>query len=269
MKIVPVIFSKNRAMQLRAQLESMKFYTGFSDMIYIITPTVELYEDIGKDFTNVYFIDEKVDHGFHMAFDRLIAQFADDDIILLSVDDFVYTNYFNLANARVLNNKSLTNVVGLTLRMGRNTVPYDESWNVSGSLPFVIYDWRGKPSHLGYPFDVSASFYKASLIKEIIANTKRPINIPNDLESFGVQYIYNSKSDSLPYYMMNNGLSIGCCADLNRVQDLYQNKTQGGEECTAENMNEMYKQGKRINWSNYYMIAPPEPFIGKERMVIV
>lgn len=262
--IVPIVFSKNRPMQLRAHLESMRFYTGFVDPIYVITPTYELYEDIANDFQNVKWIEEQRHGGFHLSLTTLVNSLNDEDIILFSVDDAIYTNYFNLYNGVVLN--KLPSVIGLSLRMGINTVPYSDSWNVSGNRAFSIYDWRGKPSHLGYPTDVSLSMYKVGVIKEIFSLIKRPMNIPNDLEAFSVTAVINNLANKYPYYMMNNGLSIAACADLNRTQAIYCNKTQGGEEFTAENMLEMYKQGKRINWSNYYLVDPPEPFLGKTRL---
>ncbi len=263
-----IIFSKNRPMQLRAHLESMYFYTGFQDEIDIITPTPELYTDLLEDFPNLVFWNEETIGGFHLTLERVLKSIDDNDLVLLAVDDFIYTRYINLRNAFLLDGSALSKVIGFTLRMGINTEPYDISWNVSNFKPIVLYDWRNKPSHLGYPFDVSCSFYKASLINEIVSNSKRPMNIPNDLESIGVQYVYANKGDSHPFYMMTNDVSCGACADINRVQDLYQNRIQGGEELNPENMIKMYKEGRRINWFNYYRISPKEPFIGKEGLVI-
>lgn len=268
MKIVPIIFSKNRPMQLRAHLESMRAYTGFYDQINVITPTPDIYKDVCHDFWNVNLIDEKTQGGFHVALTGLVNSLVENDVVLFSVDDFIYANYFNLHNGLILNNSPLSSVIGFTLRMGKNTVPYNDQWNVCDTPPFIIYDWRGKPSHLGYPFDVSCSMYRVSVVKEIFNLMKRPMNIPNDTEAFGVTAVMNELSGKYPHYMMHNGNAIGACADINRVQDLYQNRTQGGEQLTAENMIKMYQEGKRIDWMRYYNIAPPEPFVGKEGMVI-
>jgi hypothetical protein len=145
---------------------------------------------------------------------------------------------------------------------------FNPHWNESEIKPLFIYDWRGKPSHWGYPFDISQSVYQVSLLQEIYLKHENKIRIPNDLEALGVQYVYENYGEKQPKYMMMNTYNYGACADINRTQDLYQNKVAGDETISVESLGKLYKEGSRIDWSNYWDFVPNDCFIGTQQLKI-
>jgi hypothetical protein len=203
----------------------------------------------------------KDEGNFNQCLHRVLDHIdIEKDILLFGVDDLVYFREFNIQILEELNNHP--DALGYTLRLGTNIFPYQTFWNTSRDKRLIKYDWRDKPSHYGYPFEVSNSAYRASLFKEILDVGGDKIQIPNDLESIGVQYCLKNKRNQ-PYTLMTNGLSYSACLDINRVQSKYENRTQGTEEETSEKLLELYNQGYRMDWTQYHHLTPTDCFIGK------
>lgn len=261
--MISIIFTKNRSLQLEGYLNSYFYYTDAKpEDTYLVTPnknTIDSKNNIIRDCIIRY------ENDFRETLRTIVDEAYDDESILLGVDDFVWFKPFNLEIAKEELHKNRTNTVGFTLRLGSNIYPYDMRWNLSNDPKVIVWDWRNKPTHFGYPFDISQSIYKAKLLKEIL-NLPNPIRLPNDLESVGVQYIINKKQNELPYYMCMNTESYGGCVDINRVQNIYKNKVQGTDKHAAESLERFYKDGFKLNWSNYYNFKPTDCFIGTERL---
>lgn len=260
------VFSKDRSLQLMALLESFSFYTDGIDETTIITPTPECYKEHTQKFPTVDWINEKDHGGFSIALGDYLDSLYDDDLVLFMVDDVVWIRPFNLNICEVLRNSKLNDVLGFSLRLGINIDHYDPSWNICNNRLFSIFDWRGKPLHFGYPFDVSCSVYKVGLVKCLFGSNKSSIRLPNDFEGLIVQQLY--KSGVFNHLMMFNGFSNCIALDINRTQDLYKNPINGTEEHTVDKLNQLYKDGKRIVWENYANIIPNDFFYGCKDLII-
>ena len=151
--IKTLIFSKNRALQLMSLLESYSFYADGIDNTSIITPSLEDYKDHQDKFPTTTWIDERQFGGFGLAFEDFFQGLHDDDLILLIVDDFVFTRPINLNICNILQNKKLDKVASFSLRLGTNVAPYHKSWNVSSHNCFSIMTWLDKPLDYGHTPD--------------------------------------------------------------------------------------------------------------------
>lgn len=261
-----LIFSKDRPLQLDACLSSFQFYTDGLYNTTVITPTPEQYHLMKNRYISVKWIDEREMGGFGLALGNFLNSIPDKDTVLLCVDDLVWLRPFNLSILSYVH--TVDNCLGFSLRLGTNIYPYNPSWNLSANRIFSIIDWRDKPHHYGYAFDVSCSGYTARLLKEIVSNSGSKIRIPNDLESVGCRFAY-SNSEQYRHLMFMNSYSFAGCCDLNRVQDLYQNKVNGDAEHSAQELTRLYKEGRRIRWEEYYNFVPRDCFFGKERFCLV
>ncbi len=271
MKIVNLLFSKARPMQLHAHLESLMYYMGSNDFQTLIITDKETdeYKQLRYEFDWPLWYYES-DYGSLDSLIRSILTQNDeikpDDIILFSVDDLVY---FREINRNIIGSfVTDPEILGFSLRLGTNILPYHEMWNKSQDKRFVKFNWLNKPGHYGYPFDLSNSAYRVSLVREILDHSKE-IRVPNDLESYGVQYCMNYKTNQ-PFIMMVNGPNYSSCVDINRTQQLYPNRIQGDERVhSVENLRLLYNDGYRINWKNYHHLMPTDVFLGQTNLELI
>lgn len=263
-----IIFTKNRPMQVNATLDSMRFYTNF-DAIKPIKLLDGSDEPTKLDNPNgIEHIMENEEGGFGQCFKKILSEIPDEEIILFCVDDLVWINFFNPHLLLVL--QQYENLVGFSMRLGTNVGGFNtksESFKTYSHTPVAIAKWGTLGSHWGYPFEVSCSAYRAKLVKQVVESA-RSLRLPNDLESAGYYYCQANALDK-PDYAFLNGTARACCADINRVQDLYQNETKGGEGLTAQNLKKMFDTGRRINWANYFEYVPNEPFMGKDNLEFI
>jgi hypothetical protein len=267
-----ITFTKNRKMQLQAYLESLYFYTNASDIFehIIIMPNEDsVSNEICEKFPHAIGYYEEEFGSFDKTLRYVVneKQWYDDDVILFSVDDFIWFKPFNLDILNTL--KDHDDTLGFTLRLGTNVTPYQNEWNESKDKRFIKFDWRRKPSHYGYPFEVSQSAYRAGLFKEIVTHSDEPFRIPNDLEGRGVLYCISNMPDKHPKTIMMNTTSYGACADVNRTQNLYENRVQGGVGDDVEHLSDLYAKGQRLDWTQYADMIPEDCFIGKERWSMI
>ncbi|TXT66059.1 MAG: hypothetical protein BAJALOKI3v1_50058 [Promethearchaeota archaeon] len=260
-----IVFSKDRPMQLTAYLESLLYYTTIQhDQIYVIcTKTDEYQSCLELDFTDVNFVYEEDYGSFSNALNSVVG--LANDLIWFAVDDFVWFNSFGTYCINILNAEN--DAVGFSLRLGTSITDYDDSWNVSLNPRIVKMNWLNKPRHFGYPFELSQSVYRKDLVTEIIDKFKNRIRIPNDLEAIGVSYVIENYRNR-PYLLFMNEPPLGACVDINRTQDLYQNRVQGGEDLNIESLLQLYNNGKRIDWRNYSGLVAPDCFIGTDKLKI-
>jgi hypothetical protein len=253
-----VVFSKDRPLQLQAYLQSLLTLAAHPSLqIYVISPHSEDYNKLLSeyDWRVAWLIEE---NGFDATIRKFSESLYDDDIILFGCDD---VNYIRPVNLGVITNiMQIPNILGFSLRLGKNILNRPEQ--INDSKVFFEWEWTGKPSHWGYPFELMASAYRGSLIKEIINDNKSQMQCPNHLESHGVNYCINNKRDQ-PYMAMFNTPNYAVAQDVNRVQHHFQNKYDGGEEHDAEYLKTLFRQRKKLDWENLFGIVPNEPFVGR------
>jgi hypothetical protein len=262
-----VIFSKGRPLQLKACIDSLSYYCDLSKhTVSIVSPDAKYDSELASKCETLLYWSDK-EEGFDKTIRFLIDDALDDrQNLCFIVDDFVWSKPFSLSitDDYLKNN---IDVFGFSLRIGFNTNFYNQAWNISKDPRFFKFEWHNKPSHWGYPFDVSCSAYRISDIKKIFAGNKNNIRLPNDLETVGVSAMLNGFGNYKFNTTMNTS-SYGSCVDINRTQDLYQNRIQGGPEYSVENLKKLYDEGYRIKWENYFDIEPAEPFIGTHNLEI-
>lgn len=263
-----IIFTKNRPMQINATLDSMRFYTNF-DAIKEITLIDGSDEPTPLDNpAGINHVMENEEGGFAPCFKEILAGIPDDEIILFCVDDLIWLDFFNPHLLLVL--QQYENLIGFSMRLGKNIEGFNpdaEAFQLYSRTPVAVAKWGSLGSHWGYPFEVSCSAYKAKLVKQVVEYAQQ-LRLPNDLESAGYYYCQANALDK-PDYAFLNGNARSCCADINRVQDVYQNATKGGEGLTATNLNKMFEAGQRINWANYFGYVPNDCFMGKDNLEFI
>lgn len=253
-----LVFSKDRPLQLRSYLESL-LTLGGCENINVITPTRTDYEQLIDQTPDVNWIFESDNGGgFDLTFREFCKTLNDDDLVLFGCDDVVFTRPFNLAFLPYFFERE-KNVIGFSLRLGRNIQP---AIPVQELGIMTYWRWPGMPSHWGYPFELMASVYRATLVKEIAENVKSHMQCPNHLESSGVTYVIQNKQQTQPYMTMYRSPSFAVAQDVNRVQHHFQNKYNGDSSQEPEYLKTMFKQGKALEWGNLFGIEPPDCFVG-------
>lgn len=251
-------------MQLEAYLDSLFILAGvstFDGNVTVLLNNKEDYQELIDVYKNVPALSWVDDNG---DFDSAIRQYAatlnDNDVVLFGCDDVVFTRPVGIQIMDALL-PNIPQALGFSLRLGKNILNRPEPSENPGV--FYTWKWANQPSHWGYPFELMASCYRGSLIKEIIESNKSQMQSPNHLESHGVTYCINNKRETQPNMAMFNTLNYAVAQDVNRVQDYFQNKYDGAEEHHQEHLKTLFKQGKRLDWTNLFGIVPSDCFVGK------
>lgn len=258
-----LVFSKNRPMQLEAYLDSLFTLTGvstYADNVAIILNNKEDYAELIDSYssiTSLQWIDDK--GNFDYALRNYAESITEHDTVLFGCDDVVFIRPVGI---HIIENilGEMTDTLGFSLRLGKNIAncPKQEG----DARVFYPWNWINKPSHWGYPFELMASCYRGSLVKEIIESNKSQMQCPNHLESYGVTYCINNKREQQPIMAMFNTLNYAVAQDVNRVQHHFQNKYDGTEEHDPEYLKTLFKDGKRLDWTNLFGIVSSDCFVG-------
>jgi hypothetical protein len=256
-------FSKDRPLQLQAYLDSLLVLGGINiwrDKVTVLVADKTPYQHMfGKQYPDcVEWIDEQ--GNFDYAMRQYAETLKDTDTVLFGCDDVVWIRPTNLQAIPAFLEVA-KDIIGFSFRLGKNIS--QKPTQVNKDKVFYQWSWLNQPSHWGYPFELMASVYRGSMIKEIVNANKTQMQCPNHLESFGVTYCINNKREQHPYMTMFNTPNYAVAQDVNRVQHHFQNKYDGTEEHSVENLKTLFEQGKEIDWSNLFGIVPSEPFCGK------
>lgn len=258
MKIIA--FSKDRPMQLQATLESFKFCTNVNyeyDSLKTIIPK-ETSEYLSVTYEAEHFDTvEEVDYNSFDETLRTSLRGIGGDYVLFLCDDCLYTRFVSFEPALDYLRKN-QDVLGFSLRLGTN-INYRPP-NVSTDSRFYKWGWTNASGHWGYPFEVMSTLYRGALVKEFLDQDKTILRNPNDFEARCSTYC--SQTRKQPFMACFNTPSYVVAADINRVQDYYPNKFNGGPEHSAENLLKLYREGKRFDWSGYFNRTPCDPFMG-------
>ncbi len=258
--IKALVMSKNRPLQLHGYLSSITSLTSIAQRdITVLLPDMTDYEEVAKNFPEVSWLKESDHGGFDSAYRYYVENLSGDDTLLYGCDDVVFIRPVGLNSIpSILENNP--NLIGFSLRLGRNISPRP-TMEAVGMVS--IWNWTQQPwGHFGYPGELMASLYRASLIKEFVNNTKKQIKTPNYLESEFVTYLINNKGQESPEMSMFNSDSYALAVAVNRVQNDFQNKVMGGSDHDPDLLKEKYKQGYRMDWTLLFGIKPQDCFVG-------
>ena len=140
--LVGLIFTKDRAMQLRAATESFFLHCGDSEEIklYVLYKASNQlhsrhYERLRKDFGSVSFIEEA---NFR---EQMLNVISGVEYVMFLVDDNLFVKDFRLADV-VKSLRDNDDALGFSLRLGRNT-GYCYAQNAGQALPAFQHAGRG------------------------------------------------------------------------------------------------------------------------------
>ena len=257
------VFSKDRPLQLKAYLDSLFYYSGIQqNQTYVILPSLDEYSGFKEMYPEIMWIQEKETGGLNKAFRHLIQSLPNHLNLLFGCDDIIFTRFFNTNFIPELL-YSMPDVLGFSLRLGTN-LSCHPCPNKPADGTVLKFRWVNSPSHYGWPFDLMGTVYNVKLVKELLDYRKDPIRVPNDIESSGYYFCYDRKLQKQPNMAMFNMPGCLIAADMNKIQTLYDNKVQGAAGHSIDELKEIYKSGKRIQWQNYFGIEPKDMFIGDQ-----
>lgn len=134
----------------------------------------------------------------------------------------------------------------------------------------LMWNWVKNDWHWGYPFELMGSIYHSDLVKKIVSyKPNDPFRCPNDLEGRGDGILrYWEVSSYGVNLVMSHGPSACAAQDVNRVQDYAKNPIHGTPEHSAERLEKLFLEGKRIDWQKIKGIEPKDCFIGFQHFVL-
>lgn len=257
-----VIFSKDRACQLHACLESMFKFFNSKD-----SPTVTIiYKASTEEFDKGY---EKLKGFFPPGDDfnwekekNFKAQtikavngfpWAESQYTVFLVDDIIFVNPVSTEDRQFSLIKNNSMMVGVSMRL-HNEVTHCYASNKPQQVPkFVkgmVWPWTECSGDWGYPLSVDGNVYNTEFIKTFIETLN--YSNPNTLEA-NLDMIKNQPN--VPSYL--------CCypeaprlinIPANRVQQTFQNRHAKG--FSAEELNKIYLEGNIIDITSYEGMKP-------------
>jgi hypothetical protein len=254
-QVASIILSKDRALQLRAMLESFNTnftdYSEFVDLFVLYVASNDLYQfqydKLAMEFPHVCFCKEE-------AIARDIRNIiGEHKFVFFQVDDNITTSPCFIEDA--LTALESPSVIGFSYRLGRNT-SYCYMLRQNQKIPAfwrnspsgICYDWRIEECDYGYPLEVSSSIYRVEDILPYMTdeNVTCLVMIEGTLNK--------NKQDFAPKrpYL--------ACYEYSRMFSLPLNNTSGhpdnraGElkHYTEGELAELFDGGKRIKVENYY-----------------
>jgi glycosyltransferase involved in cell wall biosynthesis len=248
-RILGLIFSKDRALQLDATLRSLLRRArdaGTVDLkvLYRATSSDHLrqYEMLRFDYRGVAFVREAV---FRSQVPQLVTGY---EKVLFLVDDNLFVRDFTFASAAAALDAN-PDTIGVSLRLGRNTT-YCYSLDRPQSLPnfadegeLLRFRWVGAEHDFGYPLEVSSSLYRVGDILPLLQESWF-IN-PNTLEHRLAERAVK-QADRFPN-LLCFPTSVTFCVPLNRVQAAYSNRCAADPGLRAEDLRLCFDDGWRMD----------------------
>jgi glycosyltransferase involved in cell wall biosynthesis len=249
-----LIFSKDRALQLRATIESFLLHCTDSDNIRLTvlykasSPLHQRqYDSLKSRFEDITFIEE---NDFRSQTLAVVGAF---EYILFMVDDNIFTRDFSVNGVTSILGRE-SDAVGFSLRLGENTTYCYMAETIQRAPEFesvadsvLKYDWTKAEHDYGYPLEVSSSVYRSQEIVDFLS--RRDFSNPNTLES---QLALTGQFRQTRPKLLCFSTSVTFCNPVNKVQDVFpDNKAGSDEQNTVENLARLYQQGLVIDVNRY------------------
>jgi glycosyltransferase involved in cell wall biosynthesis/predicted SAM-dependent methyltransferase len=259
-EITALIFSKDRALQLQATIESFLLHCRDSDVanLVVLFKTSDAlhqkqYEELKLKFPTVTFVEET---DFRQ---QVLSAVEQCKYVLFLVDDNIFVKPFSLKDV-VAALDSEKNAIGFSLRLGKNT-RYCYMLSSPQKLPafesvregIFRYYWPGAEHDFGYPLEVSSSVYRSIEILNLLNQLE--YSNPNTLEDRMSQNIGKFAS-SFPV-LLTFDESVTFCNPVNIVQHVYEsNKFGTTRRYTPEQLAEGFSRGMVIDVQRYAGFTP-------------
>ncbi|MEK0337142.1 MAG: hypothetical protein QQN41_06895 [Nitrosopumilus sp.] len=257
--LASIIFSKNRALQLRAVLDS--FFLNCRDskdvdivVLYKVTSKShsQQYQVLKEIFKKIVFIEE------NRLLEQLIGATKKYEYVLLQVDDTIFTNSFLLSEVRSALQEN-SDALGFSLRLGSNTT-YCYNHKSNQRVPeflqitdtIVKYQWSGAQLDFGYPLEVSSSVYRTRdvmpiWLKNVNVNVPHVVNYIEDV----MNRIRGKFANAFPYLLCYKQ-SVAFSNPMNGVSTLPKNwniPVWGDERFSVDTLMKAFDLGYKMNVS--------------------
>ncbi len=256
---VGLIFSKDRAMQLDAVLQSLYMHCPDIDDIdlkVIYTVSNEFHENQYAQLISHY---RQVEFIREIAFKpQVIASVAAYDYVLFLVDDNIVVRDFSMQEI-IGTLKTTADAIGFSLRLGVNITfcyPHQKSQDCPFFIPignaFIKFAWPLGKYDFGYPLEISSSLYRVADILEILkqANYFNPNTLEVCLSSHSVLFL-NRKN-----MLICNQHTLSFCNPVNMVQSTCNNLAGITIHYDVEALAQRFEVGERIDVGKYSGFTP-------------
>jgi len=276
--ITVIIFSKDRALQLEAVIKSFLLHCLDADLISLAViytssskPFSSQYEKLKREYPDVNFI---LQGDFRRnIFDAVgiptsiwnrigLRRGKDADtankFILFLVDDNIFIRDFYISSAADALQKE-TNTVGFALQLGMNInycypldLPLKFPVSEAVSDEIIKYRWTHAGDGLDYPLEISSSLYRRREIASLFIDLK--FSNPNTLES---QMAARAEMYRTTHpYLLCYKQSVTFCNPLNKVQNIYDNRSGNSQNYSINALAQLFDEGYRIDVSVYQGFIP-------------
>ncbi len=254
-----VVFSKDRALQLEALLQSFFLHCQDADQIsltVLYTTSSEFHEQqyahLISEFETVQFQKER---DFQTDLRALLGQ---SRYILFLVDDNLFVGDFYIAEI-IETLCQHPEALGLSLRLGKNTRSCYMA-DAEQQLPdfravgskFLEYDWTVAEHDFGYPLEVSSSVYRTQDLLPLLNLIQ--FSNPNTLELklAANKTVYKDLRRRLLCFSQ----SVAFSAPVNVVQTAWRNKAGNHASYSSDSLARMYAAGYRLDVARYSGFVP-------------
>lgn len=260
-KIVGVIFSKDRAMQLEAGIRSLinhcSDFTSLDLVILYKTSSAnhqnqyELLINQFKGFQNIKFHQET---SFK---ENLISILKPYKFVMFLVDDNLFVRNFSISLVMTALQNNI-DALGFSLRLGKNT-NYCYPFNKNQALPdfiqkeqYLKFLWVISQFDFGYPLELSSSVYRIADIWDMILDESytNPNTLESKLASAAKKFRQNKP------YLCCFDTSVAFCNPLNIVQTVYKNRFHRNKWFTTDFLAQLFDYGYRVNLKDLENFIP-------------
>ena len=171
------------------------------------------------------------------------------ECVLFLVDDTLFVGPFDLAAAQSALHAN-PDALGFSLRLGRNTIRsyvHDRRQELprfqEAGEGILKYDWTQADGDFGYPLEVSSSLYRLSDVLRLVSGLS--FKDPNTLES--QMAIRAPRFSQGQPSMLCSDNSVAFSAPINRVQDVYENRVGANPALSTGSLADTFDRGLRID----------------------
>jgi FkbM family methyltransferase len=258
-RVLGLIFSKDRAMQLDCTMRSLGLHCrdlDTMDLRVIYTTSGPLHERqyaaLAHDYPSVRFVKE------HLFKKDVLRAMSTSDYVSFFVDDNIFVRDFSIIDA-VKSLKENEKALGFSLRLGKNT-KYCYMLDKPQALPDfspagegkLSYEWPGRDGDFGYPLELSSSIYRSSEMASFLGPLE--FTNPNTMELMmdSNKAVFRDAKNRLMCYAS----SVTYCNPVNKVQTLWANRSGDDTKYSVNSLAKLFDQGLRVDVESYSGTIP-------------
>ena len=261
--ILVTVFSRDRALQLQATLDSFMFHVSdavSAQVVVLYRASSARYASqyrvlMGEFGSRVRFVEEVDFRGQVVDILRGSTEGTGGghrprgNGCLFLVDDSIFVRQTRLGDVLAVL-RSTPDALGFSLRLGRNTT-YCYSLSRAQTLPrfdelgngVLKSIWPGADGDFGYPLEISSSMYDLQIVQDLIGGLK--FDSPSSLES--QMSLRAREFRGRQPALLCCEQSVAFCIPLNRVQEVFRNRLGAARRFSPEQLADLFDQGMRID----------------------